>query len=104
MIKSMTIKGRRYKIKSGCDGENMGEIDFTKREIYLSKEIKSQEDLYSTLLHEMMHAILHEAGLTQIISGDNQELIVENISTAIYQEFFSKRGIKKWSTSITKDK
>jgi len=99
MIKSITIKGQKYKIIfSDLPSGTAGECDKAKKVITIDKSMEGHRDVYSTLLHEMIHAVFNEVSLDQALSDEMEELIADNIANAVYEEFFSKKGVKKWST------
>jgi len=100
MIRSINIKGQKYKIKiKKCKDEDeyMGLCDTDEKIIYIGAQIEEQSDLYITLVHEIIHAILHETALDQVLPVEVNELIADNIATVIYKEFFSPKGVKRWS-------
>lgn len=48
----------------------------------------SKEEYLSTLIHEVIHAVFHRAGLSQAkISASVQEIICEQIATTIFENF-----------------
>lgn len=69
----------------------MGYYDLEQEAIYL----QGVKEDYGTLIHEIGHAIFHRTGLKQAISGDVEEIVVENIATALMENFEVKLKIKK---------
>lgn len=55
----------------------------------------SVSDLKETFLHELNHAIIHRAGINQIISREAEEMICENFATAYCEIFFKSKKKKK---------
>ena len=48
---------------------------------------QSKEDAVKTLLHELTHAMIHRTGINQSLSHDLEEVIAENVSTVICENF-----------------
>lgn len=71
--------GVKYKVKyREMDGYH-GTCDYTKCELCINNthDIQRQQ---KTLIHEIVHAFLHEAGLEEL----NEEKHVQKLETAIY--------------------
>ena len=75
--KTLTILGQRWTIQYGpLDGEH-GNTDGDKRRIVIDSSDKSAPGRH-TLLHEVLHAILHESGQNETL-GALEEGVVRAI-------------------------
>jgi len=64
-----------------------GMADYAKKIIRLDKSLQG-EDRTQTLLHEVFHIVLARVGLNQTsLPHDLEELIVENLATAVVELF-----------------
>lgn len=83
---SIKIGGITYAIKREeieCNnGIQFGEIDYGKTQITINdvKVVRQKQD--QTLMHEMIHAIMHEAGLDEL---NNDETVVNQLGIVLYQ-------------------
>jgi Zn-dependent peptidase ImmA (M78 family) len=89
---SITILGRKYKIKQGkglvWNGQTcLGLCDNTSRIIYLEKE-QDDQTKKETLLHECVHALLFISGFDQRLSESENEVYCQ-IFTAFYHDMES---------------
>ena len=100
-MKSVMIKGTKYKIKlikdltkyQGCYGQ-CSRVD--KKEIELEYSMNSE--LYTkTLIHELMHGLFYETGVTQAIPLELEEVLCENISNQMWDTFFHPKNNPKIS-------
>ena len=76
------VLGEKYKIKLIKDLKSKGicgECDFDKKIISIDSSLK-KDDYWSTLIHEIGHAIFNEASINQAISHDLEEVIVDLFS------------------------
>lgn len=80
-MKSITVKGTKYKIKlvDSIGTNSIALCDKDKKVIYLTKE-RSQDDLNVDLWHELIHCLFNELGLEQVINPEIEEIIAENFS------------------------
>lgn len=88
-MKSIKIKGQRYKIKHVQLIENeglYGKCDFKNRFILIDENLKD-DDFKSTFIHEIGHALLFEIGMCQAIHMDLHEIIVENYANELLKHF-----------------
>jgi hypothetical protein len=69
--RSIVIGGTKFKILYKKI-ENFGELHFDERQIFLRKDLKAEE-LFDTLMHEVVHATLSLSGLTYILDDEKQE-------------------------------
>ena len=72
---------------------HMGEIDYSKCEIYINKDLNA-EHKKETICHEMIHAIFLHLGFKDYVSDEH---LVQALGNAIYQGFEIKeyRGKEK---------
>ena len=82
--KSVTIFGLKFKVKVAKLNGYLGLCDRLTSTIYVEAN-QSDKDKLHTLLHEMGHAVFGRVGLVQGISPELEEVIVENIATAIVE-------------------
>jgi len=88
-MKAIGIFGVKYRIKivdlSGSEHDAI--IDHTSKIVLMDKKLKG-EKFCETLVHELGHAMFETTGLNQTsISADLQEVIVENFSKFMIQNF-----------------
>ena len=88
--KHVTVKGAKYKIKivkelyDSVTGEPiMGSCDPVKKVICLKEDMDENEFL-KTFLHELLHAVVFEVSLYQVIDEKIVEIIVDNMGNVIY--------------------
>jgi Zn-dependent peptidase ImmA (M78 family) len=88
-MKSLNIKGQKYRVKFDpkMSDDTLGECDKIRKIIRINSRYESKTQ-HQALLHEASHAIFHEVGLDQAISGEIEEVICESFSTAFYKLFF----------------
>ena len=85
----LVILGKKYKIKFDKETNACGYIDYGNDteedigEIAISTNIKSVKLLKETLLHEIIHAITEQVGLTQGLPHSVIEIISDVNSKAI---------------------
>jgi hypothetical protein len=48
---------------------------------------QTKEDATMTLIHEAFHALSHRAGLSQVISSEMDEILAEQVSIMICENF-----------------
>lgn len=93
--KVVKVKGQDYEILFDSeltleDAACAGIIDTEAKTITLDK-FQGAKDQKIALIHELLHAVLHESCATQAnISLDLEEIIVENISRFLYDTFIIK--------------
>ena len=79
-LSSVTVLGHRMRVRRkdrlfDSDGvELCGYCDFDKREIWLSEAPSVDQD--GTLLHEILHAILHYSGQGAVMGIKEEEVLV----------------------------
>src|SRR5690606_1444145 len=88
--KSLLVFGTRYSVRAIKDlAHNNGILGFCdkrKKQIGIDAGLTPRQQV-ETLLHELAHAVFHEVALDQAISHGLEEVTVENIAKAIYQNF-----------------
>lgn len=96
MLKEFRIGNMIYKIEYEeklilNTRQCLGYIDYDKHTIYLDKEIQDEQNLLLTLIHELTHGILYEAGLNELNNEEN----VEVISRALHQFYIDNLEIRE---------
>lgn len=87
MVKRVTIKGKKYKIKRvahsvlkkflrNSEGFVFGACDFEGRTIYINKVLTGQ-GYDETLRHEMVHAFFKESGLDYEVDFARDEMLID---------------------------
>ena len=85
---NLKILGRKIPVKVTKDLDNSfaGLYKFKEKEI-LIQEGQTKNDAVMTLIHEMFHALSHRAGIAQVISPEMDEIIAEQVSIMIHENF-----------------
>lgn len=92
-FKQIDILGKKYKIKkmpkkymSGGEFDYLGICDDRKALIYLNPKLQEGEDYFTTLLHEIGHAIMYRNGVrfNGMIPIELEEIIVETGANVFY--------------------
>ena len=96
MIKSIVVKGEKYKVKmvNANTIDASGDIDSNNKVIQIAKGMGAKLTI-ETLYHEIGHAIIYETALTEVISSDVQEIIVENFAREFVKHFVDTEGIQE---------
>lgn len=85
-IQTISIKGTKYKIyKTALDIRIVGLCDKTNKIIHIGANQNAENEIIPTLLHEMLHALITEVALDQVIHPDIEEIICENASRMFYE-------------------
>lgn len=93
--KQVIVKGKTYSVQLkeniNHDGHDCdGLMDPSAYTISIVKSLRAR-DLKQTFLHEWLHAILHESGISVTsVEPDNIEIIVENISNELMDKMHLK--------------
>lgn len=86
MINKIKVGGMDYeevfKELDSTDGVQLGWCDYAKSKIEINNHNVSEQKQKQTVIHEMTHAILHEAGVEL---GDDEERIVNHIGLVLHQ-------------------
>ena len=95
MIKSIVIKGEKYKVKmaDGAKIDASGDCDFETKTIRIAKGMGAKLTI-ETLYHEVGHAILFEVALNEVLSSDVQEIIVENFAREFVKHFVDVKSLQ----------
>lgn len=88
-IKSLSIKGTKYKIKIVPLDDDHGKICYKTKIIKLDSN-DDEEQRARTLLHEIGHGIFNELSFNQPINEQLEEVIVDNFANVFYDLFFKK--------------
>lgn len=80
------ICGRSFTIKRADIGDDMGLCEPAVGVITISKHLEAHSNISAELieLHEILHAILYETGLTSLLSEDIEEAVVSGLSTQLH--------------------
>lgn len=76
---NLHILGRKYALKSKIrlqNGQNDGLCDLELKEITIDASLKGDE-YFVALVHEIIHAVLHEGSISPVISHDVEEIIAD---------------------------
>ncbi len=68
---------------SNPEATTMGQYSTLARTVQLSNEVKSAESMLATMGHEWVHSILMDAGVSNLMSRENEESICDAIGTAL---------------------
>ena len=85
-VKKINVFGRNIAVKEADIEGFMGIFDGVKKEITINNKL-SKKDYVPTLLHEMGHALFDRAGLRQSIPNELEEIVVEQFSDMINENF-----------------
>lgn len=72
----------------------IGNCDKLKKVIMLDDSLKG-DDYWSTLLHEIFHAVFHELSFIQAISPDLEEVVIDNLANAVVKNYKLTRKPRK---------
>jgi hypothetical protein len=95
--KSLDIFGVKYKLKVQML-DALGLCDKHAKKIYLNKELQNKahsQELIATLVHEAVHAMCQEGGLSQAIPPELEEVLAEQVSTVMVRNFEVRLKAKK---------
>jgi hypothetical protein len=67
--------------------EHLAGLYRTREKDILISDGQTKDDAIMTMLHEMTHAVFRRAGLSQSIDHDLEEVVAEQISIAIHENF-----------------
>ena len=86
MIDKIKVGGICYDVEfkelDSMDGIQLGWCEYAKSKIEINNHNISIQKQEQTIIHEMTHAIIHEAGLD---FGEDEESIVNHISLTLHQ-------------------
>ena len=92
MVKSISVLGRKYRVKYTCPEKMKKDIGFNvfgfcnleNDTIYIDKNLKENK-LTTTLYHEIVHCIFHRIGADQVLSHELQEMLCESIGSSFFE-------------------
>ena len=82
--KTLNIFGVKFKIKLATLDGYLGMCDRRTNIIWIEKNQTDKEKLH-TLIHEVGHAVYGRVGLTQAVSPEVEEILVESFATALIE-------------------
>ena len=83
MIKSLKIGGHDYKIRRLKLGTEWGYVEPEHTRITLCNTGVTKRRQMITLLHESIHAVLHEYGISQYYTESSEEQTTKSLETGI---------------------
>lgn len=93
MIRTLKILGDKISVKyKDLNAENIcGKYSYDKKTIEINNKLdKSIQDI--TLIHELIHATIHRAGVNNAqLSADLEEIICDQVAKVITENFILKR-------------
>jgi len=100
---SVNILGKRYQIEYTDTPSNVdiyrreslwGQIDLWTRTIHVYDNRRSIEDLWETILHEVLHGIVIELNI-KALDGDSHEDDIDILALALMNVMFSNRWLRE---------
>ena len=86
MLDKIKVGGIAYDVEfkelDSTDGVQLGWCDYAKSKIEINNHNVSEQKQEQTIIHEMTHAIIHEAGLDL---GDDEEDVVNKVGLVLHQ-------------------
>lgn len=81
----LNICGRSYDVRRGDTLDNLGLCDSNKATITISEHLELHTDIppETILLHEVIHAVLYETGLTNTVKDRIEESIVHGLALGL---------------------
>ena len=81
----LNICGRKYTVLRGDIPGNLGLCESDKAMITIAKDLEVHSTISpeTILLHEVIHAVLYETGLTNIMKGRVEESIVHGLALGL---------------------
>ncbi len=82
----LKICGRNYTIKRADIGDNFGLCEPATGVISIDKTLEKHSNIPADLieLHEILHAILFETGLTSLLPENVEEAVVSGLATQLW--------------------
>ena len=82
----LNICGRKYLLRRGDIGENLGLCDPAVGVITIAEDLEDRSNIPadSIELHEVVHAILFETGLTSLFPENIEEAVVSGVAAQLY--------------------
>ena len=86
MLDKIKVGGMDYEVVfkelDSTDGVQLGWCDYAKSKIEINNHNVSEQKQKQTVIHELTHAIMHEAGVG---FGDDEERVVNHIGLVLHQ-------------------
>ena len=86
MLDKIKVGGIAYDVEfkelDSTDGVQLGWCDYAKSKIEINNHNVSEQKQEQTIINEMTHAIIHEAGLDL---GDDEEDVVNKVGLVLHQ-------------------
>ena len=86
MLDKIKVGGIAYDVEfkelDSTDGVQLGWCDYAKSKIEINNHNVSEQKQKQTVIHELTHAIMHEAGLDL---GDDEEDVVNKVGLVLHQ-------------------
>lgn len=102
MKNKVNIKGTDYKIIAEKPNRDyLGVTNYKKKTIKITT-YNEGEEIKKTIIHELLHAYMHECGLIQYESDETIILFLENIFTDLAKK--ANQATKIFNQLVTKDK
>ena len=82
----LKICGRSYTVRRGSIPGNFGLCDPCNATITIADDLEEHTDMSPTLieLHEIIHAVLHETGLTCVLTDKTEEAITHGLTIQLH--------------------
>ena len=82
----LKICGRSYTVRRGVIPRNYGLCDPSRATITIANDLEEHTDMPPELieLHEIIHAILHETGLTCVLTDKTEEAITHGLAIQLH--------------------
>lgn len=87
----LNICGRKYTIRRGDIPGNFGLCDSNKATITIAEDLELHTDIppETIILHEVIHAVLYETGLTNTVKDRIEEAIVHGLALGLSRVGYS---------------
>lgn len=81
----LNICGRKYDVRRGDIPGNFGLCDSNKATITIAEDLELHTDIppETIILHEVIHAVLYETGLTNTVKDRIEEAIVHGLALGL---------------------
>ena len=94
MVRSLKIAATVYQVSEIATGDDFGSCDHRARRIQIRKSQKKRDKML-TLLHESIHAVCEEYGLSQYFRGESEELMVRSLEIGIAMLLVENKAFAK---------
>lgn len=96
--KQLHVYGRNIPVNLAKHDEHAGMFCKEEYKIYITPD-QTEHEKWTTLLHEMFHAVVHRCSIYQALDDNLEEIIVDSFATAIWENFELKPKIQEHSQS-----